>query len=910
MFSLSMQLYAQREAANWFFGKFAGLDFNYGLPVVIHGSQLDSAEGCSTISDKSGKLLFYTDGITVWNQIHEVMQNGNDLLGHHSSTQSAMIIPKPGSRSIYYIFTVDKPSYFTTKGEPIDGINFTEVDMNLDSGLGGVVLTNKNQHLETYDPNNAEQSEYKSSEKITAIQHGDGSSFWIITHFVNKFYAFKIDGNGVDRIPLISTFTQKVNPAIDEYGVNKSAIGYLKISPNGEKLAIAHSSTVISNTKAGARMNGKLNIYDFNPFTGIVTNEKTIITNEYPYGVEFSPKSNKLYVTANVFDSNDELKSSNLYQFDMTASNIQASKKTINNSFNGAGALQLAIDGKIYRAGYPRDGLTTKLSAINKPNENSSNCDYRHDKIETEETVTLGLPPFIQSYFLFTFDFEFLCYGDNTHFYITSDEPYDSVLWEFGDGNSSTDDDTYYTYVVAGDYDVKLTKYIGGNIVDEVTKTVTIFNTPSISSTPYDFVQCDAQDNNSHDGLSTFNLELANRFVSLESIYDIDVFYYKDQISAENDIENRNALEYIYSNTKPNEVLFAKILMKGSDCYSVSSIRLIAKPPIDLSIPDIYNCDFGDGTAEFNLGNQRQFVITSLGLPTNSVISFHSRNIDAVYSEYQLPDLYISKETKIYIRGDADGVCLGIGTLNLKVHKFPPIIEYKEIENCFNNFPLKINSGIPRNDLSNFSFDWGNGINSPEFEIQNAGEYYLTITNNSTLCTKTKTIKVIEILEPHIVDVIVDEVRLGHNIKIKMGREDDYLYALDNISGPYQNFNTFTQVLPGNHVIYVKNNYNCTIVERNLFILGYPKFFTPNNDNINDNWQIVDYDRTIFTASNISIFDRFGKLITVINPSSEGWNGLYNGEILPASGYWFSVEITDLDGNINLTRGNFSLIRR
>ena len=108
---LSLKSYTQNEAANWFFGEQAGINFNNSSPVSILGGELETDEGCSTISDKFGNLLFYSDGITVWNKNHLIMPNGHGLLGDFSSTQSALIVPKPNSNHIFYLFRWEITSY-------------------------------------------------------------------------------------------------------------------------------------------------------------------------------------------------------------------------------------------------------------------------------------------------------------------------------------------------------------------------------------------------------------------------------------------------------------------------------------------------------------------------------------------------------------------------------------------------------------------------------------------------------------------------------------------------------------------------------------------------------------------------------------------------------------------------------
>ena len=103
---ISANCYSQNEANVWYFGQNAGLDFSSGSPVAITDGQLSTVEGCSSFADSNGDLLFYSDGITVYNKNHQVMQNGNNLGGNPSSSQSGLIVPKPEDPDTYYLFTV------------------------------------------------------------------------------------------------------------------------------------------------------------------------------------------------------------------------------------------------------------------------------------------------------------------------------------------------------------------------------------------------------------------------------------------------------------------------------------------------------------------------------------------------------------------------------------------------------------------------------------------------------------------------------------------------------------------------------------------------------------------------------------------------------------------------------------
>src|SRR5438093_166854 len=105
LFSLNFLSQAQpHRSDNWYFGAYAGLNFSSGTPATLTNGALYTTEGCATISDSTGSLLFYTDGVTVWNRYHLMMPNGTNLHGDPSSTQSAIIVAKPGSNTQYYLF--------------------------------------------------------------------------------------------------------------------------------------------------------------------------------------------------------------------------------------------------------------------------------------------------------------------------------------------------------------------------------------------------------------------------------------------------------------------------------------------------------------------------------------------------------------------------------------------------------------------------------------------------------------------------------------------------------------------------------------------------------------------------------------------------------------------------------------
>ena len=126
---------AQKQANYWYFGNHAGVSFALGPPYPLTNGALQTGEGCSSISTAEGTLEFYTDGTYVYNKNHTRMLNGSGLFGHSSSTQSAIIVPRPGTTTEYYIFTVDAADNGLAKG-----LCYSKVDLNL-------ILMNYNRDL-------------------------------------------------------------------------------------------------------------------------------------------------------------------------------------------------------------------------------------------------------------------------------------------------------------------------------------------------------------------------------------------------------------------------------------------------------------------------------------------------------------------------------------------------------------------------------------------------------------------------------------------------------------------------------------------------------------------------------------------------------------------------------------------
>lgn len=225
------------------------------------------------------------------------------------------------------------------------------------------------------------------------------------------------------------------------------------------------------------------------------------------------------------------------------------------------------------------------------------------------------------------------------------------------------------------------------------------------------------------------------------------------------------------------------------------------------------------------------------------------------------------------------------------------------------------------NSVEILDYEWCNSNNdilstNTTLNVNVAGEYFLTLTKtDGTSCSRTKQISVIksEIASVNMDDITIKDDCDNNSITINnttyLG-DGDYEFSLDNEYFGYLDEPFFEYVTPGIHTLYIKDKNNCGIFNIDLSVIGYPKFFTPNNDGYNDYWNVIGVNEKFYPNSLIYIFDRFGKLITKINTSSKGWDGTFKGELLTSSDYWFKVELIDDKGISKIRKGHFSLIRR
>jgi len=585
-------LHAQKEAAIWYFGENAGLDFNSGAPVTLLDGALNTREGCATISDFNGNLLFYTDGITVWNRNHLPMPNGNGLLGDPSATQSAIIIPNPGDPNLYYIFTADK-----LKLE--NGINYNVVDISLNGGLGDVIQKN----IQLVTP---------ASEKLTAVIHANGTDVWVLTHdaFGDAYLAYLVTAAGVNPTPVISNLGIHLTNYF--YEDDYHAIGYIKASPNGEKVAAAHAGL-------------NVDVMDFDTATGVLTNAVAILdaTEEYKgfFGIEFSPNGRFLYTNSSNFTE--------LYQYDLEALDIMNSVVSLNSTEITFGALQLGIDGKIYITEY----LRPTLSVIENPNEKGAASNLNYSSIDLGGRLgVLGLPPFITSYFFVNIEVDGFCLGNPTTFESSISANPVSTLWNFGDGNTSNLENPSHTYTAAGDYTVSVTVTTASETKTE-TRDITIFETP-IAATQPNIEVCVTEDSYTLD-LTTLNTAI----LGTQNPTDFTVSYFSSQIDAD---ANSNPLALSYDFPLGSTAVYARVSNSSNTaCYNTTQFNVIAQQEPTLgTVTDWTICDDDlDGFYTFNLSEKNTEIFNGQDETVFDVAYFTSQ-ADADASINPLPFNY------------------------------------------------------------------------------------------------------------------------------------------------------------------------------------------------------------------------------------------------------------------------------
>lgn len=460
-----------------------------------------------------------------------------------------------------------------------------------------------------------------------------------------------------------------------------------------------------------------------------------------------------------------------------------------------------------------------------------------------------------------------------------------------------------YTVVDAGLYTVEVT--LGnsciayGDIIVEYAPNPMVFDST--------LIECDLD----QDGLTKYNLFDAQDDITNGDAYLQITDFFFNLIDAQQDsspISNPTEFE----NSIPLQVVYARVVAP-TNCISIATLTLdIARN--NVNVPPQIACNETDisGISEFILDDITASFQSQI--PASAIVNYYKTEDEAFYETPKLTSPYKNTNPfidEIVVKITDNNQCYAISIVPLIVFDSPKLLEDQELHYCTDTYPItiKLFAGVLSGPPINYAYQWfyngvSTGITTYFIDVNEVGNYTVDVTDTNN-CTVSRTITVLGSTSAIIDDILIEEGTYNNTVTINVSGDGNYEYTLDNPFGDYQDSNVITNVFPGFHTVYVKDKNGCAIVSEEISVLGFPRFFTPNNDGANDTWQALGVDSNNNSDINIQIFDRFGKILKTLSAQSDGWNGTYNGAILPSSDYWYVAYLSD--GRIY--RGHFTLKR-
>ncbi|WP_460220002.1 choice-of-anchor L domain-containing protein [Psychroserpens sp. MEBiC05023] len=452
-----------------------------------------------------------------------------------------------------------------------------------------------------------------------------------------------------------------------------------------------------------------------------------------------------------------------------------------------------------------------------------------------------------------------------------------------------------------------------------------------------DFIACELN----NDGFYDFDLTMKDAEVlNGQDPALFTVSYHATQADAD---DLMNALVSPYTNVTNPQQIFVAITNNDTGC-SISTpsfnveVQEAAEANSDMEaivyeICDDQMDDDNDPTnnsAQFDLTTQNDFILDGQD-PANYIVSYYASEADAELGVNPLPFLYenLVNPQVIWARVDNDtpdgagmdtSICYAVASLTLQVNPLPVFdLEDSYILCVDTNGTEVLNDLILDTGLSTptYSFTWFlngteiTGATQGSYMPSEGGTYSVTVVDVSsspnTMCESSDSTEVIESDPPEVTaTVTTDAFADTHVIEVSVEGVGDYEYSLDD--GPWQDENIFVDVSIGDHVVTARDKNGCGEASDTVTVMDYPKFFTPNGDGYHDTWNISAINSQ--PSAKIYIFDRYGKLLKQLSPTGAGWDGTYQGNLMPTSDYWFVVEYNEPNtGDRKEFKAHFTLKR-
>jgi gliding motility-associated-like protein len=418
------------------------------------------------------------------------------------------------------------------------------------------------------------------------------------------------------------------------------------------------------------------------------------------------------------------------------------------------------------------------------------------------------------------------------------------------------------------------------------------------------------------DGLTEFTLTDKDT-EALNGQTGLSVSYYLTQSDAE---AGTPEIGPVYTNvTADAQQVWIRLTDTATDCFNTMPLDLVVNPlpvPEPASLDPLCDDDT-DGLQTFDLSSVASQVI---GSQLDMGVTYHQTQSDADSDINALGDNITTTTPNlqtIFIRLENTVTgCYAVSTIDLVVNSLPLVDLEDNYVICESASGGGLDFAIVDPGLSpaNYSFIWrdesGTLISTdPTYTAEDPGIYSLEVsyTDGSGCTAPLEIFTVNESGNPAVTASVTSEPFADtHVIVATASGTGIYEFSLDQ--GPWQDSGTFIGVSAGEHSVNVRDVNGCGVTTYMLFVIDFPPYFTPNGDGYNDVWNISALSGQM--ASKIYIFDRYGKLLKQISPAGDGWDGTYNGQMMPTSDYWFLLEYNDFNtGEPKQLRAHFTLKR-